>query len=164
MKEITLTNGMTALVDDEDYEKLTKINWYYRREGYAVGNLPSPEKGVYPKVLMHRYILDAPKGTQVDHINGNKLDNRKENLRIANASTNKANDGLRSTNTSGHKGVTKASGSRKRKPWVAQIKVNYEHIHLGYYATTEEAAKAYNEAALKYFGEFAKLNVVEEKK
>jgi hypothetical protein len=158
MREIILTNGNKVLVDDEDYEKLSKLTWYFRKQGYAVGNLPSPENGVYPKVLMHRYILNAPKGTQVDHINGNKLDNRRCNLRIANASKNKANCGIRSNNTSGYKGVTKATGRRKNKPWTAQIKVNYKRIHLGYFETKESAALAYNEAALKYFGEFAKLN------
>lgn len=159
MKEIELTNGKIALVDDEDFKEISRITWYYRREGYAVGNLPSPEKGVYPKVLMHRYIMDAKKGEQVDHINGNKLDNRRENLRIANASTNKANCGLRSNNKSGYKGVYKASGKRN-KQWTASIKVNYEKISLGYFFTPEEAALAYNEAAVKHFGEFAKLNEV----
>lgn len=152
---------MIALIDDDDYEKLSKIKWYYRKnEGYAVGNLPSPEKGVYPKVLMHRYIMDAPKGKQVDHINGNKLDNRKSNLRIATASTNKANCGLRKSNTSGYKGVSIQKGRTKK--WAAQIKVDYNRIHLGYFYTKEEAALAYNEAALKYFGEFAKLNILKE--
>lgn len=152
---------MIALVDAEDYEMLSKVKWYFRKEGYAVGNLPSPSKGVYPKVLMHRYILDAPKGTQVDHINGNKLDNRRENLRLANASTNKANDGMRSTNTSGYKGVVFAKARKHLPtPWAAQIKVNYKTIGLGYFATKEEAALAYNEAAVKYFGEFAKLNTL----
>lgn len=152
---------MTVLVDDEDYEWLSKVNWYFRKEGYAVGNLPSPSKGVYPKVLMHRYILDAPKGTQVDHINGNKLDNRKENLRIANASTNKANCGLRSSNTSGYKGVVFAKARKHLPtPWAAQIKVNYKTIGLGYFSTKEEAALAYNEASLNHFGEFAYLNTI----
>jgi hypothetical protein len=163
LKEIKLTNGKTATIDDEDYEKVSKVNWYYRKEGYAVGNLPSPEKGVYPKVLMHRYIVDAPKGTQVDHINGNKLDNRKDNLRIANASTNKANCGVRSTNTSGYKGVVFVKARKHLdKVWAAQIKVDYKTIGLGYFETKEEAAEAYNKAAVKYFGEFALLNIIEE--
>lgn len=158
-KEIVLTNGKVALVDDEDFDKLNAVKWYYRKEGYAVGNLPSPEKGMYPKVLMHRYIMDAQKGQQIDHINGDKLDNRKENLRVANASTNKANCGLRKSNTSGYKGVSKATGKRN-KQWTAEIKVNYKRKNLGYFYTPEEAAEAYNKAAIEAFGEFAKLNEI----
>jgi hypothetical protein len=156
LKEIELTNGKIALVSDEDYEKVNIINWYYRKEGYAVGNLKSPSKGIYPKILLHRYIMNAQKGVQIDHINGNKLDNRRENLRVANASLNKANCGLRSNNKSGYKGVQYRKD--RNKCWFASIKVNYKLISLGYYYTPEEAARAYNEGAIKYFGEFSKLN------
>lgn len=163
MKEIKLTNGVVTLVDDEDFEMLSKVTWYFRKEGYAVGNLPSPSKGVYPKVLMHRYILNAPKGSQVDHVNENKLDNRRENLRLATASTNKANSGMRSINTSGYKGVVYVKARKHLStPWAAQIKINYKTIGLGYFEVKEEAAKSYNEAAVKYFGEFAKLNIIKE--
>lgn len=148
-KEITLTNGKVALIDDEDFEKLNEFNWYFRKEGYAVSNT---------KHLMHRLVMNAPKGYQVDHINLNKLDNRKSNLRLANASTNKANDGLRANNTSGYKGVQCMRG--RKKPWMSRIKVNYKNIYLGYYYTPEEAARAYNEAAYIYFGEYARLNKI----
>jgi hypothetical protein len=159
MKEIVLTNGKIALVDDEDFEELSEIKWYFRKEGYAVGNLPSPKKGVYPKQLMHRHIMSAKKGQQIDHINGNKLDNRKCNLRIADASLNQANSKLRSTNTTGYRGVQYKKD--RKKCWYATIKHNYKVICLGYFETKKEAGLAYNEKAKELFGEFARLNVID---
>jgi hypothetical protein len=110
------------------------------------------------KVLMHRVITNAQTGMSVDHINGNKLDNRRANLRLCNSSENSRNRSLASINTSGYKGVTWHKQTQK---WQAQIEVNGRNIHLGLHQSVILAAIAYNNAALKYFGEFAKLNAIE---
>lgn len=109
-------------------------------------------------IILHRFLLNAQKTETVDHINHNTLDNRLENLRIATRSQNGAN--RRSKRKI--KGVTKPNYKyRENKPYRARITVNKKQIFLGWFSTKEEASNAYNTAALKYFGEFAKLNEVE---
>lgn len=157
VKEIKLTKGMVAIVDDDDYERLSKFGWFYHKNGYAMRSYKID--GNSKKSRMHREVLMAPKGKDVDHINGNKLDNRKSNLRIATRSQNNANSKLSSHNNSGYRGV---GWMPARNKWRARIQINGKGIHLGLFETIEEAALAYNAAARKYFGEFAKLNVIKE--
>lgn len=105
----------------------------------------------------HRHIMQAEKSVEVDHINGNPLDNRLCNLRLATSSQNKLNTANRYTNTTSYRGVTKLKSGRFK----ATITVNYLTVSLGTYKTAEEAALAYNKAAEKYHGEFAQLNKVD---
>ncbi len=100
------------------------------------------------------------KGRVTDHRNEKKLDNRRSNLRAATTSQNRGNEGLRKNNTSGYKGVSWSEWAGK---WMARIRVNYKHIHLGYFKWKTDAARAYNKAARKHFGRFAKLNKVKVK-
>jgi len=159
MKQIELTQGKVALVDDDDFEWINQWNWhianhkrrglyYARRSGVSVN-------GERPVFLMHRQILNAPKGSCVDHINHNGLDNRRENLRLCNNSQNHQNTLKSAKNTSGYKGVVRHSKVNK---WVAQICVSRRRIYLGYYDNIIVAAKVYDSAAIKYFGEFACTN------
>jgi len=105
---------------------------------------------------MHRMICaPVPKGTDVDHINGDKLDNRSANLRLCSRSKNLANQRIRSGGVSRYKGVYQLPG---RKNWGARITVDYTCYHLGYYETEEEAAKAYDKAAVAAHGAFARIN------
>lgn len=157
MKEIILSTGEVALVDDDDYEKVIAYKWYRHPQGYAKTHIQSTTKGVYPKLMMHHLIMPTEKELMIDHINLNKLDNRKENLRMVTMSQNKANCPVRSNNKSGYKGV---SYYKRRNKYIAAIKVNYKKIFLGYFTDVVDAAKAYNEAAKKYFGEYAYLNKV----
>ena len=108
--------------------------------------------------FLHREILKT-KGfnIKVDHISGNTFDNRKCNLRLSTQQTNTANQKIHKNNTSGFKGVSFAKNCNK---WECYIKVNYKKITLGYFVNKIDAAKTYNEAAIKYFGEFAKLNEI----
>lgn len=145
--QIPLTQDKFTLIDSEDLEKVSHYKWFYG-QGYAKTNSG--------KLLMHRLILDFPEG-YIDHKNGNGLDNRKGNLRVCNQSKNIANQGICKTNTSGYKGV---SWQKNEKKWRSYIHVNQKYIHLGYYRNKKEAAKAYDEAALNYFGEFARMNYV----
>lgn len=154
MKEINLTKGMFVLVDDDDYEYLNSFNWCVSSHGYAKAGIN--KKTVY----MHRMIMGYPKGYQIDHINENKLDNRKENLRICTSSQNRRNISVRKDNTSGYKGVTKYLYG---DGWVAKINNGYKTINLGIFATLEDAAIAYNRKAIELFGEFSKLNIIEMK-
>jgi hypothetical protein len=150
MKEIPLTKGKVALVDDSDYAALIGRRWQYHHEGYAV----STEN--YKQIRMHRVIMDhVPDGEIIDHINGNGLDNRRVNLRISDNSKNQANRGLLTNNTSGYKGVTYHKGKRK---WMARLAHMGREFFLGYYSTKEDAAKAYNHKAVEIWGEHARLN------
>lgn len=152
--KITLTKGKYALVDSEDLEKLSKYKWHYNLRGYAVTN-PGTRKEK-ELILMHRLINNTPVGMQTDHINGNKLDNRKENLRTATSMQNIWNKPKQSNNTSGYKGVSKVKSSGK---WEMQIRAGKQRISRRF-KTKEEAALAYNKYALELHGEFACLNKI----
>lgn len=150
MKKIKLTQGKFALVDDEDFEWLNQWKWTYDgNNGYAKRNIKDK------KLYMHRLILNTPKGKVSDHKNGNKLDNRKINLRICTYSQNGMNKMIQSNNSSGYRGV---KWHKQVRLWEARIKKNGEQIFLGLYNNNIEAGIVYNWAALKYFGEFAKFN------
>lgn len=159
MKEIELTRGKVAIVDDDDYEYLRQYKWQFNSDGYAVrrqyyGKING--KYVQKGIFMHRIVNKTPGGMQTDHINGNKLDNRKENLRSCTYSENARNKGLYKNNKFGFKGVYTKGGENI----YATIQTNGIPRHLGTFHTVEDAAKAYNEAAIKYHGEFAKLNFI----
>lgn len=154
MKEIPLTKGAVALVDDEDYDELIKFKWHVNAFGYAVRK---PHSGKGKSFYMHREVMKTPDDMSTDHIDGNKLNNRKINLRICSTSQNMGNRGKQKNNTSGYKGVF---WSEKAGRWRAQITYKKKAIHIGLFDKPIEAAKAYNEEAVKYFGIFAKLNEV----
>lgn len=157
MKEIALTQGFVAIVDDADYEKLAAHKWLCDRGLYAARKAPHPlHEGKSYLSYMHREILGLSFGDprKADHRDGNGLDNRRSNLRIATHSQNMWNTKVPKHNTSGMKGV---SWDRVNEKWIAQIRVNKKPIWLGRHDTAESAYSAYCEAALKYFGEFARV-------
>jgi hypothetical protein len=149
MKEIQLTQGKVALVDDEDYEWLSQYKWCIHSEGYAIRTVWVNSKSVIK--FMHRDILNPPAGMFTDHINHNKTDNRRCNLRVCTISQNTFNSKLRSNNTSGIKGV---SYSKKSKKWMAQIQYLGTDFYLGCYDNIEDAAIAYDNKSRELFGEF----------
>lgn len=156
MREIELTQGRVATVDDADYELVSVHKWHYadylNGRGYAKTN----NKENSPALLrMHRLIMKAGPKDKVDHINGNTLDNRRENLRFVSQSQNMINAGLRSTNKSGYKGVCFVT---REKKWLATIWKDGKQKYLGFHNKAEDAAKAYNEAAISLHGEYARLN------
>lgn len=156
MKEIKLTRGMVALVDDEDFLALTVYKWCAfkdRKTFYAVRYEHS--QGKQTKVYMHRVIMSAPIGMFVDHKDHDGLNNQKSNLRLCNHSQNGRNRQVSRNNTSGFKGVC---WNKQAEKWMAYIKDNGISRTLGNFDSREEAAKAYDMAARKLFGEFAKLN------
>lgn len=155
MKEIELTQGFKAIVDDEDYEYLSKWKWHYSN-GYAVRHNSELYRTTGKRRLlpMHRLIANTPDEMLTDHANGNKLDNRKVNLRVCNPQQNSSN--VVKPGTKRYRGVQKLG-----RKYRAKIKYNGEQIVIGSFDTEEEAALAYNEAAFVYQGNFAILNKVE---
>jgi len=156
MKSIPLTRGFVALVDDEDFDWLNQFKWSVN-PSYGNHYARSCTKG--KSEYMHRLILKVKPGEFTDHIDGDGLNNTRRNLRLATQSQNMENRNKTCMNTSGFKGVhySHQKGNIK-KPWMATICINYRNLHLGYFSTAEEAAVAYDEAAIKYFREFAKTN------
>lgn len=152
---LKLTKGRVALVDAADYAELSKWKWSFHCGGYAVRG--ERRDGRSRAILMHRQILAAPAGVQVDHRNGDKLDNRRSNIRLASNAENGWNTNRRQHNRSGFKGVTWVPG-RRRKHWCAEIRTNGRRIHLGYFSDLHEAAAVYDAAALRLHGDFAATN------
>jgi hypothetical protein len=159
-RKIPLTKGQYAIVDPDDYYRLSEYKWFASvgcyGKFYAVCRKPDPN-GKKPKVIcMHREVANTPDGLLCDHINGRTLDNRKANLRSATASQNIWNSKKTSkTGYSKYKGIT---FYKRYQNWGATIHVNGRRIFLGKFKDEIDAAKAYDRAAKKYFGEFAKLN------
>lgn len=155
MKQILLTQGKCAIIDDDDFELVNQYKWCYLGHGggYAVRRSEISKK----PILLHRFILRLlPKdGIVVDHINGDPLDNRKCNLRVCNKSQNAANSKVPNNSSSGYKGV---HWFKRDKNWQSQIKYHQKRYHLGYFDSPEDAARAYDKAALQFFGEFARTN------
>lgn len=151
-KLIPLSQGKFAIVDADDYERLIQHKWHTTSHGYAARNV-----GKHPNrtlLGMHREIMAAV--CHIDHINGNPLDNRKCNLRECTPAQNNANSIGRPSNRSGkYKGITERGGR-----WAAQIISAGKNTWLGVYETEEDAAMAYNEAAIYLHGEFARLNTI----
>lgn len=132
-------------IDLDDIDKMKQYKWYLHDDGYAVSDTKNKND------RMHRIITDCPKDMFVDHINHNRLDNRKCNLRICTQQQNNINTSKKKTNKSGVIGVHWA---KSRKKWCAQIKVNSKTFHLGYFDNIEEAAEVRKQAEIKYFGDY----------
>lgn len=149
--------GLYTIVDKEDFEKYGHLKWGLVHGGYAATGVWNRETKTMNRVRMNRLIMNCPAGLEVDHINLNKLDNRKENLRICTKLENNRNRPKRKDSQSKYKG---AFFQKKNKNFKSRISINGKSLYLGTFKTEEEAAMAYNEAAYIYFGEFANLNKV----
>ena len=158
MKEIILTKGKKAQVDDDDYEELDRFKWRLmekRQAFYVVRDFH--QKNLHRLIYMHREIMNCPGGLEVDHIDGNGLNNRKQNLRVCTRQQNAMNMKRHTDSTSAYKGVHR---NKRDGNWCAQIMVNGKKKHLGYYNEIEVAARVYNRAAEKIHGDFANLNPI----
>ncbi len=160
MKEILLTQNKVALVDDEDYDELSKYKWrikvgdgglFYARRNKRIN-------GKRIEIPMHRQIMNTPKGMEVDHIDHNGLNNQKSNLRNCTTQENQFNVS-KIRGKSKYKGVCTYKNG-KRELFRVFISINKKQTFIGYYKTEIEAALAYNDAAQKHYGEFAQLNVI----
>lgn len=144
------------ILDDKYQYLLRDYDWYLAR-GYVVRS-DYKDKVAY-QMRIHRQILGLKRNDkrQVDHINGNKLDNRVSNLRVCKQSQNNMNKSKYVTNKSGYKGVSWKKSSQK---WCSQISVARQVIHIGLFDTKEKAAEAYNKKALQLHGSFARINIL----
>jgi len=161
VREIPVSRGLVALVDDEDYERVAALKWHAdpvdyqhleRNDYYAKRTMNNDRK-----LFLHRFILNITDGRRVDHRNGDGLDCRRSNLRIASKSQNSANAKKRIDSKQPFKGIRKSSSGR----WQSRIRINGQVINLGSFDTAEDAARAYDDAARKHFGPFARLNLPE---
>lgn len=153
-RKIPLSKGGFALVDSEDFELVGSLRWHLHTSGYAVNDKRiwlGNGKSRVERRWMHRMIMNTPKDTQTDHINHDKLDNRRSNLRLCSQSENSANASLRKDSTSGYKGVT---WLKRTNMWQVRIGVKMRRICIGHFREKEEAIQAYRAAAQKYHGEF----------
>ena len=153
IRRIPLSDGQFAIVDTTDYEWLSGYTWTLVAAGYAGRN----EKG--KMVLMHRQIMNPPKGMVVDHIDGGVRNNRRSNLRICTRAQNVRNSAKRRHAASRYKCV---GFDKERGKWFARFRYKGIHLWLGYFDGEAEAARAYDRKAVEYFGEFARLNFPEE--
>lgn len=162
MKEINLNDGMVALVDDEDFILANSYKWTARRHGRTFrvcrdNRITINGEWISKNAKLHRFILKCKKGQLVDHIDGNPLNNQRSNLRICNHSQNVMNRNRQHNAASKFKGLTFRGN---KNLWRARITLNGKRFHLGDFINQEEAALAYNEAAIRLHGEFARLNAL----
>ena len=158
IREIPLSQGKTAIVDAEDYDKLIGYSWYFKGGRYAYRGLWIAGSNRTKHIPMHHDILKAGPGQYVDHINGNGLDNRKANLRIVSHQQNMFNMKGHKSATSKFKGVSWCSSRQK---WAAHICKDGKTVAIGRFKTEKAAAVAYNSYAERLFGNYAHLNIVD---
>lgn len=148
-QKIPLTRGKFAIVDDDDYECLSKLKWRCSHSGYAVRNVWMGDK--YEMLWMHLFIMPHPEVMETDHINLNRLDNRRSNLRICTPAQNHFNKKAQSNSKSGIRGV---SWNNRLSKWVVHICKNRKVFHLGVFSDLNDAVKAYDQKAKELYGEF----------
>jgi hypothetical protein len=152
---MNLYNGEEFLIDKDDVEWASQYTWIKSSRGYVIR-----QEG-RKVVFLHRQIMNCPKGMVVDHINGNPMDNRKSNLRICTNDENIRNRKLNKNSTTGYKGVTFKKNNGPKK-FCSRISFQRKRIQIGYFLTAKEAAIEYNKMALQLYGEFARLNILED--
>lgn len=156
--KIILSNGMTAQVDEIDFEYTNGYSWHHNGAGYAYANLYGADRAI----TLHHLIairIGLNLNFKIDHADRDPLNCCRGNLREATDSQNGANTKLRSDNTSGYRGV---SWSTTRNKWWATLTIKGHLYNLGGYTNIHDAARAYNQAAIRYFGVFASVNIIEE--
>ncbi len=159
MQIISLTKDQVALVDDDDFERLSQYEWAAIKSSTSHTYYATTYGGAGRALSMHRLIMDAPDGVQVDHKDGNGLNNTKANLRFATHAENMRNRRLSRSNKVGLKGVSRQKNAATFR---AQIKFEGVRHHLGNFRDAQDAARAYNKAALRLHGEFARINILDD--
>lgn len=158
MREIELTQNKYTTVDNEHYDWLSQYSWHIKqaknRSDYAKFTTPRKD-GKQKTIHMHQILLWCPQGYEIDHINGNGLDNRMENLRIVTRLQNSMNQHKKKIGKSKYKGITYDTRSNS---WQARIGKNNQRFNIGTFKKEEDAAQAYDNKAKELFGEFACLN------
>jgi hypothetical protein len=157
--EIPVAKSLPAIIDADDYPKVSPFKWRLSPKNYVMATYW--ENGKMRHVYLHRLIMNAKATDKCDHIHHDKLDNRKSELRIASSTQNQGNRRKIKTCLSKFKGVC---WHKQKQKWIAHLrqKVNGKTRlkHLGYFTDEKDAARAYNKAALEYFGSFSNLNII----
>ena len=160
-KQIPLTQGQFAIVDDEDFEMVCQQKWHLmrqKRKNYAISSVYLRPKGgtyIMQTLYLHRFIMRPPKGMEIDHKDHNGLNCQRDNMRICTHAENDRNSRSHVNSTSKYKGVFH---DRLKGRWKASIRCNQRNINLGYFSSEVEAAQAYDAKAKEMFGEFACTN------
>lgn len=154
MRQIELSRGKVALVDDDDFEWLSQLRWFAVKSGAGIWYAGTGKRNI----KMHRLILGANPPEKIDHVDRNGLNNQRGNLRFCTVSENCRNKKRRSDNKSGFKGVWKNRRVKKFPSWVSEITINGKNKYLGSFRDPRDAALCYDQAALELFGKFALTN------
>ena len=162
MISITVNNrvhgNIEFFIDGEDFERINNFKWFAKFDK-TINNYYINSKQKNKPIPLHRFIMDCPSGMVVDHIDGNPLNNTRSNLRICTPAQNAMNKKpYKNKTATRYKGVYTVTGCKNK--WQAQINYNKKYLYLGSFDSQEKAAEAYNNAAIKYYGEFAHLNKV----
>lgn len=144
--QIQLPNNKTTLVSDEDYDSIKSFKWHIGAKGYVMGWM-----GGKTPTYLHRFIMKTPRGYQTDHINGDRLDNRRDNLRVCTASQNSINHIMNKNNKTGYKGVYWHKHSQK---WVVYVTKNGKQVYGGIFTDVKLASRARQDLARKLFGDY----------
>lgn len=152
-REIVLTRGAVAIIDEKDYEEVSKFKWCYDGR-YASRGLYDRSTKKRSMQRLHTFLMNTPKGMNVDHINGNKLDNRRSNLRICSHNQNLWNYGKHRDNGTGYKGVIL---DKRYSRYQARIQVNKITYSSPWFDTPEEAHKAYKQLSKTHHGEYSNV-------
>lgn len=160
--QVPLSNGGFALVDEEDHARIASHSWYaWHHHGTSYAARMTAREGRRICILMHREVMDAQPGSQVDHSDGNGLNNQRSNLRFCTPSENRYNQGRQRNNSSGLKGV---SWNKKLQKWEVYINKDRKRTRLGFFADKNDAMRAYDKAAAEMHGDFARPNKPETEK
>jgi len=156
MKILKLNQGKEVLIDDEDFDRVNLYRWSVQKRKNGFRAMRKPKPGEDQNIYLHRYILNVPRGLEIDHINHNQLDNRRSNLRIVSHRQNLQSRRGNLKKSIKFKGVS--FNRRYLRPFISQITFENRNVYLGCYQNAIEAAKAYDSKAREFFGEFAYLN------
>ncbi len=154
---IFFKDGAFFLIDAGDFDFVSERTWFHGKRGYPVSHTSRKSPEGQKTEPLHKYLLRPDDGFDVDHISGNKLDNRRRNLRVCSHQQNMFNQKLRETNTTGYRGVSYSKNAGKYEAYISR---DGRKIHLGLFVSAEEAAEVRDNAAVRLFGEYAGLNMV----
>ena len=152
---VYFTDGSSFLIDSEDLPAVSRYTWFRGKRGYPIAHTSRRSANPHKTFPLHRFLMNPQEGYDVDHISGDKMDNRRSNLRICTHQENMFNQALRSNNTTGFYGVSK---NKKTGNFEAYLHIDGKKKYLGTFMSAAKAAEKRDEAAKHYFGEYARLN------